>query len=133
MLNKKPSFFKEGFLFTSTINFLYIFLFISNNFYATNYISSISTVGNSKTPNQIILKQIQHPINQTFNPTIAFQDQQRIYKLDIFTYVHIGYLDSAYMVIVQEKKNLSVQPLIKNFTRDEKIKRSIYRIISSIG
>ena len=76
-------------------------------------INDISISGNLKTPEHIILNQIKHPLNSEFNDTIAREDQIRIYNLDIFSYVQIGYNGSSYTVIVQEKKDVSFQPLFK--------------------
>ena len=91
---------------------MYICLYISIS-YASSIINNFSIIGNFKTPKQIILEQIKHPLNTEFNVKTAQEDQQRIYNLDIFSYVQIGYNNSSYVVIVQEKKNVTFKPILK--------------------
>ena len=91
---------------------MYILLYTSLN-HAAHLITDISITGNLKTPEYIISNQIKHPLDAEFNNTIALEDQNRIYNLDIFSYVQVGYDHSTYVVLVQEKKNITFQPLFK--------------------
>ena len=95
-------------------------IFISCWLYANELITNIKISGNTKTKNYIILQEIKHPIGITFNSSIAKADQERIYSLDIFNFVQIGYIDSTYHILVQEKQNYSISPKIKkNNTLDK--------------
>ena len=94
-------------------------IFISCWLYANELITNIKISGNTKTKNYIILQEIKHPIGITFNSSIAKADQERIYSLDIFNFVQIGYIDSTYHILVQEKQNYSISPKIKKNTLDK--------------
>ena len=96
------------------------FLFILSFVYASDLIKNIQISGNTKTKDKIILKAIQHPLGISFNSTIAKKDQEDIYNLNIFNFVQIGYIDSTYHIIVEEKSNFSISPLIiKNNSLDK--------------
>ena len=82
--------------------------------FTSEIITNFKINGNTKTQDSIILSQIEHPLYVQFNPTIGAQDQLNIYNLDIFSFVQIGYIDSTYHILVQEKSDFSIQPLIKN-------------------
>ena len=95
-------------------------IFISCWAYTNDFITSVKIHGNTKTKDHIILQEIKHPIGVTFNTSIAKADQERIYSLDIFNFVQIGYIDSTYHILVQEKQNYSISPKIKkNNTLDK--------------
>ena len=88
-------------------------IFISCWAYTNELITNVKINGNTKTKDYIILQEIKHPIGITFNSSIAKADQERIYNLDIFNFVQIGYIDSTYHILVQEKQNYSIGPKIK--------------------
>ena len=87
-------------------------IFISFGICDSELITNIQISGNIKTKEQIILQEIKHPVGIPFNTSIATKDQKHIYNLGIFSFVQIGYIDSTYHVLVQEKRNFS---LIWNF------------------
>ena len=88
-------------------------IFISCWVYTNELITNIKINGNTKTKDYVILQEIKHPTGITFNSLIAKADQERIYSLDIFNFVQIGYIDSTYHILVQEKQNYSISPKIK--------------------
>ena len=81
--------------------------------YSSNIVNEIEISGNEKTPTHIIINQVKHPLNINFNNQIAKEDQQRIYDLDIFQFVNIRHNNTKYVIVVQEKKNISFKPLFK--------------------
>jgi len=89
------------------------FLFISSLIYTSELITNIQISGNTKTKEEIILNVLKHPTGIPFNTSIATNDQKRIYDLDIFNFVQVGYIDSTYHILVQEKRNFSLKPEIK--------------------
>ena len=57
--------------------------------FASN-ITAIQVSGNFKTDNQLILTQIQHPINIPFNEKISNEDLKRLEKLSVFESIKIS-------------------------------------------
>ena len=83
-------------------------IFIIYSICASELITNIKISGNIKTKKQIILQEIKHPVGIPFNTSIATKGQKHIYNLGIFNFVQIGYIDSTYHVLVQEKQNFSL-------------------------
>ena len=80
-----------------------IIILFQNIFLCSNLVTSIEIFGNNKISTQAILNVINHPINTPFNSDIAKEDQIKIYNLNYFSYVHIKYENSKYLVLVKEK------------------------------
>jgi len=75
-------------------------------------ITVIQISGNIKTNNQLILTQIQHPIDIPFNKNIAKEDIKRLEKLNVFETIEISNQNNIYFVSVKEKKAAIYSPII---------------------
>ncbi len=99
---KKPSFYDEGFFF-SFMNKIYLILFIPFFIYPNNsLVNKIDIVGNSKTKEYIIERELLHPMDQALDSLIMIEDVNRLYNLGIFSTVEIQLLDSTYNVNLVE-------------------------------
>ncbi len=75
-------------------------------------LTNIVVQGNTNTKNNIILREVNHPIPGDFDSTIAVQDRNRIYNLRIFSSVNITAQDSNYVISVTETPRFFPIPLI---------------------
>jgi len=90
-----------------------LYVILSSYFiFPSDLITNIKISGNTKTSSEIILSQIKHPMNMPFNVIMATDDQENIYNLNIFNFVNVGYIDSTYHILIQEKSNFSISPFI---------------------
>ena len=65
-------------------------------------VSDIKITGNSKTHDEIILREIKHPMSEIYDSTKSKEDKERIYNLGIFSNVQIEQIDSTYHITVIE-------------------------------
>ena len=86
-----------------------LYVILSSYFiFPSDLITNIKISGNTKTSSEIILSQIKHPMNMPFNVIMATDDQENIYNLNIFNFVNVGYIDSTYHILIQEKSNFRI-------------------------
>ena len=78
----------------------------------TQKINDIRIIGNEKTKDYIILREIEHPIPSIFNPKTAQEDENRIYNLNLFSKVNIDTIDNTYIVDVSENFYIFPIPII---------------------
>jgi len=76
-------------------------------------VDTISIIGNERTRDHIILRELQHPIPANFDSTTAGEDRDRIYNLGLFSTVDIQQVDSAYTVIVVETFPIIPIPIVE--------------------
>ena len=75
-------------------------IIISCSILISNSISEIRIIGNSITKNEIILREIQHPLNIEYSDSIRVEDQNRIYNLGIFYLAYNYYNLSLTMISI---------------------------------
>ena len=82
----------------------FIFLtLISLPFICTaSQLEEIKIIGNEHTQNDIILREIQHPIPGEYDSTLVREDRNRIYNLGLFSTVEIEQVDSTYTIFLVE-------------------------------
>ena len=90
----------------------FILLFIIHELIFPIYLNEIKILGNKNTHNQIILREIKHPIPGILDTNIKINDQNRLKNLGIFKNVKISEIDSTYLITVVEKNQYSIIPLI---------------------
>lgn len=62
----------------------------------------IKIIGNEHTQNDIILREIQHPIPGEYDSTLVREDRNRIYNLGLFSTVEIEQVNSTYTIFLVE-------------------------------
>ena len=77
-----------------------LFLFYSISF--ASQIVDVNIIGNEHSRNEIILREIHHPISGEYDSTFAKDDRNRIYNLGLFSTVDIRQVDSSYTITVVE-------------------------------
>jgi outer membrane protein assembly factor BamA len=97
--------FRQGSFFIST--FLYFTAFTS-----AQSLNELHVIGNNHTNSNIILREVLHPIPAIFDSTLAQQDRNRIYNLNIFSTVEIYPQDSTYTIFVNETPRYYPIPLM---------------------
>ena len=97
--------FRQGSFFIST--FLYFTAFTS-----AQSLNELHVIGNNHTNSNIILREVLHPITAIFDSTLAQQDRNRIYNLNIFSTVEIYPQDSTYTIFVNESPRYYPIPLM---------------------
>ena len=65
-------------------------------------LEEIKIIGNEHTQNDIILREIQHPIPGEYDSTLVREDRNRIYNLGLFSTVEIEQVDSTYTIFLVE-------------------------------
>ena len=80
--------------------FICLFLFYSISF--ASQIVDVNIIGNKHSRNEIILREIHHPISGEYDSTFAKDDRNRIYNLGLFSTVDIRQVDSSYTITVVE-------------------------------
>ena len=75
--------------------------FLITNIYS-NYVDEIVIVGNKKTKKSIILNNISHPVNASFNLDLAQKDLNQLSDLECFNHISIENRDSTYYVLLEE-------------------------------
>lgn len=81
-------------------SFICLFLFYSISF--ASQIVDVNIIGNKHSRNEIILREIHHPISGEYDSTFAKDDRNRIYNLGLFSTVDIRQVDSSYTITVVE-------------------------------
>ena len=74
---------------------------------------TVSIIGNDRTREHIILREIQHPIPGKYDSVIAGRDRDRIYNLALFSNVEIRQVDSVYTIFLVETFPIIPIPIIK--------------------
>ena len=97
----------RGFYFidptSSHMKYFIFFTLISLNSICTAYqLEEIKIIGNDYTRNDIILREIQHPIPGEYDSTLVREDRNRIYNLGLFSTVEIEQVDSTYTIFLVE-------------------------------
>ena len=75
-------------------------------------LKEINIIGNDHTRIEIILREIQHPIPEKYDSTLALEDRNRIYNLGLFSTVEIDQVDSFYTVLLVETFRFFPIPLV---------------------
>ncbi|MBC8256109.1 MAG: BamA/TamA family outer membrane protein [Candidatus Marinimicrobia bacterium] len=78
----------------------------------TSQITDIKIVGNKHSHEEIILREINHPIPGAFDSTIALEDRNRIYNLGLFSTVDIRQIDSSYTITLVETIRFLPIPIV---------------------
>jgi outer membrane protein insertion porin family len=92
-----------------SIIFNVLFLTVCN----ASYINKINIVGNSHTKNNIITREILHPLPAKLDSNLLKEDRDRIYNLGLFSTVEIYSSDSTYNIFVVETFRFLPLPLIE--------------------
>jgi len=95
-----------------TIILFLLFILVNNIF--GSYVKKIIIEGNDKTQTSIILDNISHSINSSFDLYIAKKDKEQLYALECFDDVSIEYVDSTYYVSLTEMALVTWQPRFKD-------------------
>ena len=83
------------------ILFLLIIFQLHSSIFASPIIGT-NIIGNKHTHNEIILREIYHPIPGEYDSTVANDDRNRIYNLGLFSTVDIQQIDSSYTITLVE-------------------------------
>ncbi|SVE15252.1 uncharacterized protein METZ01_LOCUS468106, partial [marine metagenome] len=68
----------------------------------SSQLEEIKIIGNEHTQNDIILREIQHPMPGKYDSTLVREDRNRIYNLGLFSTVEIEQVDSTYTIFLVE-------------------------------
>ena len=79
-----------------------ISILLSCSILISSLISEIRIAGNFITKNDVILREIQHPLNIKYSDSIRVEDQNRLYNLGIFSFVEIKQHNDIYQINVNE-------------------------------
>tara|TARA_Y100000590_G_C15682574_1_gene1000375 strand:+ start:106 stop:1263 length:1158 start_codon:yes stop_codon:yes gene_type:complete len=78
-----------------------------------NIINEIDIIGNIKTPDQLILRNINHTIYSQYNKDLVNYDIDNLYNMGIFDSIAITLDKNIYKINVKEKKLITYAPLIR--------------------
>ncbi|MBI64870.1 MAG: hypothetical protein CMG64_01055 [Candidatus Marinimicrobia bacterium] len=89
-----------------------IFILTIITFLYPKTIRDIIVVGNKQIKQSEILDSLNHSVGDTINQTLIDQDYKKLLSISKIENVMITPIDSIYYIIIQEKKNIQVRPLI---------------------
>ena len=89
-----------------------IFILTIITFLYPKTITNIIVIGNKQIKQSEILDSLNHSIGDTVNQNLIEQDYKKILSISKIENVMITPIDSTYYVIIKEKKNIQVRPLI---------------------
>ena len=92
--------------------FIFFTLISLNSICTASQLEEIKIIGNEHTQNDIILREIQHPIPGEYDSTLAQGDRNRIYNLGLFSTVEIVRVDSSYTVFLVETFRFFPVPIV---------------------
>ena len=87
-------------------------LIICFNILISEIINEIKIIGNIKTKNHIILREIRHPLDIELSDSLRIEDRNRLYNLGIFSFVEIKQIENIYQINVDEIFQFYPLPLI---------------------
>lgn len=91
----------------------FIAFLITLTIMSANNVEKIKINGNIKTHESIIIRELQHPLNTTFDESLALEDRNRIYNLGLFSTVKIYLDESTYVIELIEGPNYYPFPIIE--------------------
>ena len=91
---------------------IFIFILIHTILLSQNEINDIIIIGNKKTSKQIIIDAISHNVGDAININMIEDDKKKLSNLNLFTNVIIYPNKSTLYIIVKEKKDFSLMPLM---------------------
>ena len=92
--------------------FIFFTLISLNSICTASQLEEIKIIGNDYTQNDIILREIQHPIPGEYDSTLAQGDRNRIYNLGLFSTVEIERVDFSYTVFLVETFRFFPFPIV---------------------
>ena len=112
------------FLFFINMHYIIFIFFLQITILFSQNIISIDIQGNKKTEEYIILREIQHKVNEQLDLDILNEDKNRIYNLGLFSNVEIDIIEKSkdeyiYMVTVSEMWYIWPFPIIEYDNKSE--------------
>tara|TARA_B100001123_G_C15281792_1_gene1014253 strand:+ start:884 stop:2137 length:1254 start_codon:yes stop_codon:yes gene_type:complete len=92
--------------------FFYLYLTLNFSLCIASQITDVKIVGNKHTRDEIILREIHHPIPGEFDSTLANEDRNRIYNLGLFSTVDIRQVDMSYQITLVETFRFFPIPIV---------------------
>ncbi len=89
-----------------------IFILTIITFLYTQTIKDIIVVGNKQMKQSEILDLLNHSVGDTINPDLIDNDYKKLLSISKIENVMITPIDSIYYIIIKEKKDIQIRPLI---------------------
>ena len=89
-----------------------ILILILYSFLYSQPLEEIRISGNKITKEEIILREIHHPLNYEFSDSIRVEDENRLYNLGIFSSVEIIQIGESYLINLVEIPQYYPLPLL---------------------
>ena len=78
------------------------------------YVDKLNIIGNEHTKMYIIERELHHPIPGKYDSTLALEDRNRIYNLELFSSVEIKQIDSSYTIFLIETFRFIPIPIVEH-------------------